>query len=384
MKVTVTVGGQFHAFELARQLQKRGCLELLITGYPRCKVDGFDLPPEKVVSLPLGQAFYRGWRRLPAPLRNLADPVYRSSELFDRQASRRLAGGDLLVGWSSFSLRTLREAKRRGMKTILERGSSHILHRQQILREEYDLVGCRGTLAHPSIVEKELREYEEADFIAVPSTYARDSFIRRGVSPGKIIRCSLGVNLNDFQKVSLNDSVFRVIFAGCLCLRKGLQYLLQAFRELKLPGSELLLVGSVLPETKPLLRRYAGTFKYIDSVSGSRLYEYYSRGTVFVMPSIDDGFGMVILQAMACGLPVICTDHTGGLDIVEEGKNGFIVPIRDVEALKAKLLQLYRDPDLRRELGEQAKQKVRRGFSWDDYGKRVIGEYRRILGESSR
>jgi glycosyltransferase involved in cell wall biosynthesis len=89
---------------------------------------------------------------------------------------------------------------------------------------------------------------------------------------------------------------------------------------------------------------------------------------------------MVQLQAMACGLPLICTPNTGGEDLIEEGKEGFIVPVRDVEAIQEKLLRLYRDPDLRREMGERAKLKVRSGFSWDDYGSRVTGEYLRLLG----
>ncbi len=380
MKVTVTTGGMFHSFELARQLEQRGCLERIITGYPASRVRGYGIPPGKVISLPLCQAIYRGWRKLPKPVSARADPVRLVSELFDLQASRRLAGGDLLVGWSSFGLRTIREAKRRGMKTVLERGSSHILFQRQILAEEYERLGCWGVLPHPALVEKELREYEETDYIAVPSSFARDSFLRQGVPPEKIIRCFLGVDLGEFRQVPRRDSVFRVVFAGCLSLRKGVQYLLRAFQELRLPEAELLFIGTISDEIKPMMREYAGTYRYIGSRPRSELYRYLSRGSVFVMPSLEEGMAMVQLQAMACGLPLICTPNTGGEDLIEEGKEGFIVPVRDVEAIQEKLLRLYRDPDLRREMGERAKLKVRSGFSWDDYGSRVTGEYLRLLG----
>ena len=381
MKVVVTVGGQFHAFELARQLQLRGGLSRLITGYPRYKVRKYGLPPEKVVSLPLGQVLYRGWLRLPPPLRGRGDPAYLAGRLFDFQASRRLGPGDLLVGWSSFSLRSLREAKRRGMKTVLERGSSHILFQREILEEEYRRLGCRGSLPHPAVVEKELREYAEADFIAVPSSFARETFIRRGVPGEKIIRCFLGVNLDEFRQVAKEDDLFRVVFTGCLCLRKGVHYLLRAFRELGLPRSELLLIGSTSEEIKPFLRKYAGTYRHLSSLPPARLHRYLSQGSVFVMPSLEEGMAMVQLQAMVCGLPLICTPNTGGEDIIEEGKEGFVVPIRDVESLKEKLCLLYRQPGLRLEMGRRAKAKVRRGFSWDDYGARITAEYRRVLGE---
>ncbi len=384
MKVIVTSGGLFHSLELARQLEKRGCLGRLITGYPGRKVREAGLPPGKIVSLPLGQFLYRGWRTLPSPVRGLADPVFRAAELFDRQASRRLPGGDLLVGWSSFSLRTLREAKRRGMKTVLERGSSHILLQREILTEEYERLGLRGVLPHPALVEKELREYAETDYIEVPSSFARESFIRQGVSGEKIIQGFRGVDLDQFRQIPRDDSVFRVIFAGKVSIRKGVQYLLRAFKELALPRSELLLIGAVADEIRPILRRYAGIFRSLGSRPRAELYRHFSRGNVFVLPSIEEGLAVVQLQAMACGLPVICSSHTGGTDIIEEEKEGFIIPIRDVEALKERLLRLYRDPELGREMGERAKQKVRRGFSWDDYGDRMIGEYRRILGESGR
>ncbi|MDP8235642.1 MAG: glycosyltransferase family 4 protein [Candidatus Erginobacter occultus] len=384
MKIVITVGGQFHAFELARQLEKRGYLEQLITGYPVRRPGRFDLPPGKVVSLPAGQLIYRGWQRLPPAIRGLGNPVFRVSELFDRRASRRLAGGDLLIGWSSFSLHTLREAKRRGMKTVLERGSSHILFQREILEEEYELLGCSGELPHSAIVEKELREYAEADYIEVPSSFVRESFIRQGIPGEKIIRGFRGVDLDQFRQIPGDDSIFRVIFAGKICLRKGIQYLLRAFSDLALPRSELLLIGAIADEARPVLSRYRGTFRCLGSQPRSELPRFFSRGSVFVMPSIEEGMAVVQLQAMACGLPLICTTNTGGEDLIEDGVEGFIVSIRDVEAIKEKLLLLYREPERRKDMGEMAKSKVTRGFSWDDYGDRVTGEYRRIIGESGR
>lgn len=88
---------------------------------------------------------------------------------------------------------------------------------------------------------------------------------------------------------------------------------------------------------------------------------------------------MVQLQAMACGLPLICTQNTGGDDLVEDGKEGFVVPIRDVEALKEKILYLYEHQDICYEMGQAAKSKVQQGFTWDDYGKRIMDNYDLIL-----
>ena len=97
------------------------------------------------------------------------------------------------------------------------------------------------------------------------------------------------------------------------------------------------------------------------------------------MMSVEEGLSMVQLQAMACGLPLICTENTGGEDLItENGKEGFVIPIRDVEALKEKLLFLYKNPEITKKMGEAAKNRVAKGFSWDDYGDRYISNLNKI------
>jgi glycosyltransferase involved in cell wall biosynthesis len=102
-------------------------------------------------------------------------------------------------------------------------------------------------------------------------------------------------------------------------------------------------------------------------------------GSVFVLPSLADGFGMVVPQAMACGLPVIVTENVGAADIVRDGRSGFIVPVRDVEALCEKLRFLHENRDLAREMGRQARQDVICGYTWDDYGDRLVGFLETLL-----
>ena len=89
---------------------------------------------------------------------------------------------------------------------------------------------------------------------------------------------------------------------------------------------------------------------------------------------------MVQAQAMACGLPVICTTNSGGADIVRDGIDGFVLPIRDTEALKEKILHLYDNRDLLRQMGDNAVRRVREGFTWDDYGERITAAYAQRLG----
>ena len=93
----------------------------------------------------------------------------------------------------------------------------------------------------------------------------------------------------------------------------------------------------------------------------------------------SEAFGIVYVEAMACGLPVICTPNTGGEDVIREGLDGFILPIRDVKALEERILYLFEHPEDSRVMGLAAKERVESGFTWDDYGEKVISRYRKLL-----
>lgn len=396
MRVIVSVGGRFHAFNLAKELEKRDYLTRLITSYPKFEVVKWGIPREKVDSVLIKEILERGFRRLPAAAKKLFNPQSAISNLYDKSASRRLVPADIFVGWSSFSLCSLRKARKMGMVTVLDHGSSHIEHQDRILREEYEKFGVKAELAHPAIIQKEKLEYEEADYIATPSLYVKKTFLDKGISESKIIHVPYGVDLSDFKQIPKEDSIFRVVFAGGMNLRKGVHYLLQAFSELDLPNSELVLIGSKNPEIELFFKKYnidygmrrgASTqnkIKFIGHVPQKELHKYYSQGSVFVLMSIEEGLAMVQLQAMACGLPVICTEGTGGEDIVREEKDGFVIPIRDVVKLKERLLYLYENPSIRNIMGQSAKERASSSFTWGAYGNKMVMEYQRILAKQYR
>ena len=383
MRVVLSVPGRFHLFNLAQQLLRRDYLLQLITSYPKFEVQKYGIPPNKVSSLLIKEVLERSWRHLPAFVQRLYNPQYAIYQSFDQLAKSRLnLSADLVVGSSSAFLETLRQARRAGAVTIVDRGSSHIVHQANLLRDEYALWHLTpGALQvpHQRVIEKELLEYEEADFIAIPSRFVLQSFVDRGVSEEKLVHIPYGVDLTEFKQAPKRDGVFRVVYAGHMSLRKGLPYLLQAFSELALPNSELLLVGAATPEIDPFFRRYAGAFTWLDHVPQPRLHDYYSQGSVFVMASIEEGLAVVQAQAMACGLPVICTSNTGGADIVRDGVDGFVIPIRDVEAIKERLLYLYDHAEEREAMGQSAKDHVARRFTWDGYGERMVAFYEKAL-----
>ncbi|MGQ9865247.1 MAG: glycosyltransferase family 4 protein [Pseudanabaenaceae cyanobacterium] len=271
-------------------------------------------------------------------------------------------------------------AQNLGAKTVLERGSSHITYQNRLLAEEGEIWGVPLPQTHPIIWERELQGYELCDRVCVPSRFAEQTFLSMGFPASKILSLPLGTSLKEFYPVPKADDTFRIVHAGMLNLRKGIPYLLQAFFELKLPKAELWLLGSIEPEILPFLQKYrCDSIVWQGKQPQSRLHWFYSQCSVFTLVSVEDGFGVVIPQAMACGLPVIHTPHTGGPDIVRDGIDGFCVPIRDVAALKEKILFLYENPDRLREMSQNALQRAQTALSWEQYGERAIAAYQSLL-----
>ena len=177
-----------------------------------------------------------------------------------------------------------------------------------------------------------------------------------------------------------DDAIFRVIFVGNLCFRKGSHYLLRALNELKLPNFEFFHVGPVSEEMTEFINSNAPkNFFFHGKQPQENLIKYYAQSSVFCLPSLEEGLAMVQVQAMACGLPIICTPNAGAEDLITDGVEGFLIPIRNVEALKEKISFLYKNTDICSAMGKAASNRVQSSFTWSDYGKSMIEKYAEIL-----
>jgi glycosyltransferase involved in cell wall biosynthesis len=292
---------------------------------------------------------------------------------------------DALICYDSNAFEAFRLAKQSSdLILILDQSQAHAAVRNEILAEERRLNPdfADSTFLLNEITpnaERWFQEAENADWIFAASTFTKDSIVSRGVNPNKILRVPYGVNLEHFTpgiKPDKPGNIFSVLFAGSLDQRKGIKYLLEAFTQLALPDAELVLCGGIVGSGN-WLTAYQDRVRYIGPKSFPQMPDVYRDSDVFVFPSLVEGFGLVILEAMACGLPVITTPHTGGYDVIEDGVDGFIVPIRDVEAIKEKLEFLYRNPEAREAMGRAARRKAEQ-YSWSHYEQRVIEAFHHI------
>jgi alpha-maltose-1-phosphate synthase len=174
-------------------------------------------------------------------------------------------------------------------------------------------------------------------------------------------------------------TLFRVCFVGRVELAKGAGYLLQAWRRLALPNAELVLVGDVKPEMRSLLRTYAdSTLRTLAVLAAHEVTQRYRESDLFIFPSVNEGLAQVLLEAMSSGLPVVASDHSGADDLVTEGKDGFIVPVRDVERLADAILWCYQHRDETRAMGRAARAKIESQFTLEHYNQRMIELYKSL------
>ncbi|AFY30858.1 glycosyltransferase family 4 protein [Calothrix sp. PCC 7507] len=229
-------------------------------------------------------------------------------------------------------------------------------------------------------LKRKQQEVALADHIFVASSITQQSLLQEGVSPDKITVIPYGAPIDYFQPQPKLDQTFRALFVGRVGPRKGVHYLIKAWQELQIPQAELMLVGlNEFPES--WLAKLPDTVRYIPSVPHATLNQYYSNANVFVFPSLVEGFGLVLLEAMACGIPVITTPNTAGPDIITDGVEGFIVPIRDSEALKEKLEWCDRHPGELAQMGRAARHKAEQ-LTWEVYQQNLATQVRRCLAAS--
>jgi glycosyltransferase involved in cell wall biosynthesis len=119
-------------------------------------------------------------------------------------------------------------------------------------------------------------------------------------------------------------------------------------------------------------------------VPQSELPKYYSQCDVMCLGSVEEGLALVLVQAAACGLPIVCTTNTGGMEIVGDNECGIVVPIRSPDAMAEAFRTMYEDRSRARAMGDAARRKVEEHFSWSAYGDRAMEHYRRICAARDR
>jgi glycosyltransferase involved in cell wall biosynthesis len=273
--------------------------------------------------------------------------------------ARRLPESDAFVGVAGQCRRSLGVAREQGAATVVDALNPHIEHFAGFDELECRRFGIRPSV-HPRLRRRFELEYAAADVIRVESDFSRRTFLDRGFDPDRVAAIPPPIDVARFPASDLGGEVFRVCFVGLFQPWKGFHYLVEAFRRLALPDSELLMWGGAGSRAVArYLSRQAGgnpTIRLASGDLGQVGYEHaYGGASVLVHPSLADGWAYVVSEAMASGVPVIVSEWTGAAEMIVDGENGYVVPPRDVDAISDRLAHLAARPDLLREMGAAAR-----------------------------
>jgi glycosyltransferase involved in cell wall biosynthesis len=283
------------------------------------------------------------------------------------------------------SLTSLRD---RGVPTILDNPNGHIAHYRLAVRRECERWVKWPYWGHPcaAMVARVESEYSLASVIRVASPWARQQLVTMGVAAEKVVVVPPRIDIDRFHPTSAAPALegpLRLVFVGSVSLGKGFPYLLTAMHQLGASRVRLEVVGATGdPWSRRLFETLARGLQ-VNAAPGDPRAAY-AHAEALVLPTVHDGFGLVVGEAMACGLPVVTTDQCGASDWVESGTTGAVVPAGDQDALTGTLAELLRR---RRDLAEQGRAAreavVRRMHSVPTLADFVAEWWRRTPHESS-
>ena len=346
MRIALLIPGRFHGFDLGRALLAEGHEVGIFTNYPAWAVARFGFTSERVTSFALHGAAERVAMRATRG-RPSAYPESTMMTLFGKWAARavRREPWDIVHAWSGAALELLKETAR--PRTLLMRGSSHIAVQDRLLAEESDRTAM--PLERPSawMRQRELEEYALADRVLVLSRFAARSFVESGVPESRLSVVPLGVDVEAFRAPAparaarreriRSDRPLKVLYVGALSYRKGLFDLEQVIDRLAGEPFEFVLAGPETAEATAAIARLRSKATMLGKRPQHELPAIYANADLFVFPTIEDGFAMVLTQAKASGLPIVTTTNSAGPDLVTEGRDGWIVPIRRADAIVDRL-----------------------------------------------
>ena len=288
---------------------------------------------------------------------------------------------NIIYSYEDCSKESFKAAKLKNIKTIYDLTSPYWLFKKKILEEELKLQPDWNLSSTEILSEQKCKVKDEelilSDQIIVASSVTAKSlelFNSKKKLDIKIIPYGIDSPATKTINQRKVNEKFKIFFAGRPTLSKGIQYLIQSLNRIDFPW-EVEIAGSN-PENPNQISEQLNSFfkdercKFLGQISNDDLLKRMKKSHIFLFPSLFEGFGQVLLESFSCGLPIITTFNTAGSDLIENGKSGFLTPIRDITKTTEILFNLYENEELRKSIAECAFSTIKK-YSWENYQKEL-------------
>lgn len=379
MKITYTATNRSSHYPYARAFHQIGALHAFISGFPRFGPNAA-IPEigDKLKRRDWVQLLYLASKRLP--FKGIENRLNIASlDYLDRCSYRFARESDAFIYYQTCGLNTARRLKkeRRPTLCVFQAVNAHMKTYDALLKSEYESLGVGPYRNNIVDWERRLEACFEADGVLCASDFVKKSYVENGIPEHKVIKVSYGFpehlrkGRKPKEKAESSESL-NLLFVGQLHYRKGLRYLIEAFSKLKHPSKKLTIVGPKTAVTGLEGVSIPEQVEFTGPLKGEALSRCYSEADVFILPSVEDGFGLVVGEALAFGLPIVVTSTAGASELITSGKEGFIVPPADSEALREILQQLADDAELRTRTARAAFESIQTLPSWRDAASNVV------------
>jgi glycosyltransferase involved in cell wall biosynthesis len=305
---------------------------------------------------------------------------------------KKLAGKiDLIHAWPSAARQTLKAAAALGIPTVIERPNAHTRYAYESVQREAKRLGIvlpadNEYAFKTDVLEREEEEYRLADYILCPSDFTVKTFVEYGLCRNKLVRHLYGYDDQRFypdrDQPPSSDGGLTMLFAGDCAVRKGVHFALEAW--LGSPARHngaFLIAGNFLPAYADKLSSMLSDRSVRVLGHRNDLPDLMRKSDILVLPSIEEGFGLVVAEGMGSGcVPLISEACT---DICRHMQNGLVHRIGDVDALRQHITMLHEDRALLARL-RIASLEASRGFTWTAAGARLLSAYQEVLGQSEK
>ena len=285
---------------------------------------------------------------------------------------KSLQEADIIIGFDTSSFILAERAKQNGKVFILDQSIAHPKSKAKVfdqLNQLYPQFSQELLPKQADLIKLEAKEHLFADYIITASSFTKKTLVENSVDERKIIINPYGVNASQFKIIDRpQNKKIRFLFLGTLTIRKGINVLLEIWEELAPETAELWIAGPADTKIIAAIPKL-DSISYLGKIPHQQLQEVVGKCDVLIFPSFFEGFGLVVLEAMACGLPVITTEATVGPDVIEDGVDGELYHSFDRNTLKEKIISFIKSPEKAKKMGVKAHLKARQ-FSWEAYGNR--------------
>lgn len=378
MKINIVVGGRFHSGQLYHAFKKNGHDVKIYCTSPKRFFKGIDNKDIIFIPKPFQIIQKISKRRMPKICHEF-DKVF-----FEMICSIIIRPCDILWGFNGDSLKVARKLKKQNIKFILDRACPHIEYQNNILTNESKNIGYPYSKFTENSIKKYVKEYELADMIVVPSEYSASSFEdKHYFSKVRILPLDSNISRKSFvpndQKLIGDKKKLRIGVVGGSFLRKGIIYLLRALNSIKEDNIQLLIRApqkNILSHEESLNLCKNLDVKFVPYLQN--LNDFYKSIDLFILPSIDEGFGMVVFEALMNEVAVIASDHVGSIDGMEDGKHALIFNSGNADQLANKILILIHNNNLRKSIAANGKcfydAKIKEGNTFAVKIEKIISE----------